>query len=94
MTRLRKHWWVLAALGVPACVLPGTRANAQEGDLIEAASSCDLARVKALIEAKADVNAVSETGDTALCNAAANRHPDMVRLLKAAGAVDRPPATP
>ena len=44
-------------LVVLACVLASTRANAQANDLINAADEGDLPRVKALLAAKADVNA-------------------------------------
>jgi hypothetical protein len=47
---------------VLVCSLAGTRARAQGDDLVTAAGDGDLVRVKALLDAKADVN-----GRTTLC---------------------------
>jgi ankyrin repeat protein len=62
----RKHWLSLGMLVVLACVLAGTRANAQANDLINAADKGNLPRVKASLAAKADVNARFNNGATAL----------------------------
>ena len=64
------------------CSLAGTRARAQGDDLVTAAGDGDLVRVKALLDAKADVN-----GRTTLLFAAQGGRKEIVQLLKAAGAV-------
>jgi ankyrin repeat protein len=81
-----------------ACALVGTRANAQADDLVSAVGKADFARVKALLHAKANVNARDDHGNTPLIwatvagspeMAEARRHATrlkMVRLLLAAGA--------
>ena len=63
----------------------GIQANAQ-GDFINAASKGYLSLVKALLAAKADVNAKDYDGETALIAAAAQGHADVVKLLLDAGA--------
>jgi hypothetical protein len=57
-----------------------------EGDLIDAAYNGDLARVKSLIAAKADVNAKTTGGYTALLIASERGYVEVVKLLKQAGA--------
>jgi ankyrin repeat protein len=57
-----------------------------EGGLLDAAGAGDLARVKSLIAAKADVNAKDEYGLTALILASMGGHLDVVRALLAAKA--------
>jgi ankyrin repeat protein len=49
VTSLRKHSLLLGFLALLACLLAGTRANAQGDDLFTAASKGDLRRVKALL---------------------------------------------
>jgi ankyrin repeat protein len=57
-----------------------------EGNLFDAAGEGDLARVKALIEAKADVNAKDTYRATALKYASSAGHVEVVKLLRKAGA--------
>jgi ankyrin repeat protein len=45
--------------------------------------------VKALLDAKADVNAKTSKGDTALRLASKNGHKEVVQILKGAGAAGR-----
>jgi uncharacterized protein len=86
-TRVRKHPLILGLLVLLACVSAGARANAQGDNLINAADKGDLARVKALLSAKADVNAKRvDGGVTALMAASANGHLEVVRALLAANA--------
>jgi ankyrin repeat protein len=61
-------------------------ANAKDTDLIKAAERGDLQRVKELIGAKADVNATTKDGRTALMAAAFRGHADIVTLLLDKGA--------
>jgi serine/threonine-protein phosphatase 6 regulatory ankyrin repeat subunit B len=89
MTRLRKRSLILGILAVLACVLASARANAQGDDLADAARKGDLPRVKALLAAKADVNAQAVDGTTALMAASKNGHQEAVQLLKSAGAAGR-----
>jgi ankyrin repeat protein len=86
MTRLRTHSLISGILLVLICILAGTRANAQVNDLINAAGKGDLARVKALLDAKADVNAKDTDGGTALTYASQNGHLEVVQALLANGA--------
>ena len=67
-------------------LLAGTRANAQGDDLINAAKNGDLPRVKALLAAKADVNAKSDDGFTALMMASEEGRLDVVQALLAGNA--------
>src|ERR1035441_2173390 len=66
--------------------LPGARASVQGHELFGAAEDGDLPRVKALIEAKADVNAKMNYGATALLVASQEGHLEVVRTLLGAGA--------
>jgi ankyrin repeat protein len=54
--------------------------------LVEAARQGNLAQVRALVEARADVNAATASGTTALMEAAAAGRNDIARLLIDAGA--------
>ena len=59
-----------------------TNIHAESGNLIEAAEQGDLPRVKALLNAKADVNAKkSDDGVTALMLAAQDGHKEVVQGL-------------
>lgn len=62
VTRLRTRPLILGILVVLVCLLTGVQANAQEKDLFGAAQDGDLQRVKALLDAKADVNARNKNG--------------------------------
>ena len=53
---------------------------------MSAATSGRVDVVKVLIEKGADVNAKSSTGDTALIRATRYGHPDVVNILRNAGA--------
>lgn len=57
-----------------------------DNDLIKAAGRGDVQRVKALIDASADVNAKDKKGRTALMEAAFSGHADIVTLLLDKGA--------
>lgn len=61
-------------------------AVAASSDLADAAMQKDLAKVRALLAQKVDVNAPQGDGTSALHWAVYNRHAEMVRLLLAAGA--------
>ncbi len=63
-TSLRTNSLILGILLVLVCIPADTRANAQAYDLINAAGKGDLARVRALLDAKADVNAKDMDGGT------------------------------
>jgi len=65
-----------------------TEACAQESHLFKAATDGDLSRVKALITAKADVNAKNTWGNTALMFALAKGHMEVEKVLIAARATD------
>ena len=80
LASLRKHSLILGILAVFLCV-SGPCANAQEDDLIKAAGRGDLARVKALLDAKADVNAKLEDCTTALIFASQKGYLEVVRAL-------------
>jgi serine/threonine-protein phosphatase 6 regulatory ankyrin repeat subunit B len=58
-----------------------TAANPPADDLISAANKGDLPRVKAFLDAKADVNARQANGSTALMLAALGGHQEVVRAL-------------
>ena len=58
----------------------------QDQDLIDAAENGDVAEVKELIKAGADVNAKTDDGRTALSAAKERGNTNIVKLLKAAGA--------
>jgi len=77
--------WVQVVFLIGCLVLGGLSAPSwgAEGVLLDAA---DLARVKSLIAAKADVNANDEYGLTALILASMGGHVDVVRALLAAKA--------
>jgi uncharacterized protein len=66
---------------VAVCLLVSTRAYAQTASLIDAAADGDLSRVRLLLDSKADVNAKTSNGFTALTMAARNGHADVARLL-------------
>jgi ankyrin repeat protein len=72
---------------VLVCSLAATRARAQGDDLVTAAGDSNLVRAKALLDAKADVNARTGDGRTTLLFAAQGGRKEIVQLLKAAGAV-------
>ena len=55
-------------------------------DLITASMNNDIAEVKRLLKARADVNACDEDGDTALMWAVFKGHKDVVKVLLEAGA--------
>jgi len=55
-------------------------------DLITASMNNDIAEVKRLLKARADVNACDEDGDTALMWAVFKGHKDVVKVLYEAGA--------
>jgi ankyrin repeat protein len=63
------------------------RASAGEPLLADAAEKADWARVRDLLEARADVNASQKDGMTALHWSAFHSKPDVARLLLAAGAL-------
>src|ERR1700694_3359809 len=86
VTRLRTRPLILGILVVLVCLLTGAQANAQEKDLFDAAQAGDLQRVKALLDAKVDVNAKNNNGGRALMFASANGHLDVVQVLLAKGA--------
>jgi ankyrin repeat protein len=79
----------LGILAVLACALASARADAQEADLINAARNGDLPHLKALLDAKADVNAKTTKGVTALGIASQFGNKEVVRLLKSARAARR-----
>ena len=64
-----------------ACALASTGGCAEENDLFRAAEHGDLSRVKALLAAKADVNATQGDLATALLMASENGHLEVVRTL-------------
>jgi ankyrin repeat protein len=66
---------VLVAVGLSAAA----PTNAAQDNLIDASSAGDLSQVKALLAAKADVNAKTAEGRTALMLASQNGHPKPVR---------------
>jgi ankyrin repeat protein len=78
---LHKHSMNLFGFALLACILVCTHANAQVNDLIDAAGKGDLSRVRALLDAKADINAKMNNGVTALILASNNGHADVVRAL-------------
>ena len=73
---------LLIAIGLLA-VAP---TNAAQDDLISASGAGDLSRVKALLAAKADVNAKAANGVTALIYASQNGNLHVVQALVAAKA--------
>ena len=70
----------LAAIAVTVCLL-STGTSAAPNDLIRASEIGNLPRVKELIAAKADVNARTGDGTTALLLASQNGHLEIVRTL-------------
>jgi ankyrin repeat protein len=86
ITRIRNHSLISGILLLLVCILPGAWANAQGNDLINAAGKGDLASVRALLDAKADVNAKDTDGGTALTYASQNGHLEVVQALLAKGA--------
>jgi uncharacterized protein len=80
--------WVHVVFLIGCLVLGGLLAPSwgAEGGLLDAAGAGDLARVKSLIAAKADVNAKDEYGLTALILASMRGRVDVVRALLAAKA--------
>ena len=81
--RLRKRSFLLGILAVLACVLAGSRANAQTQDLIDSAYKGDLPHVQALLAAGADVNGAGDHGWTPLYAACLGNHFDVVQVLLA-----------
>ena len=75
----------VAALTCLVCILAVARSSAQESSLITASYNGDLQRVKALLAAKANVNAKSSDETTALMAACQQGHLEVVRELLAAG---------
>jgi len=69
---------ILAALIVLSCARSGAQAAPPENDLIHAAGWGDLARIKALLAAKADVNATAGNGMTALIAASVGGYEQIV----------------
>src|SRR5258708_2972458 len=59
---------------------------ARATELVDAARSGDIVKVKALLDAYAEVNATDQYGTTALVMASATGHLDVVRALLAAKA--------
>ena len=57
--------------------------------LIQASFAGETAVVKLLLSCEADIEHVNKSGNTALTEAIANGHPDIVSLLLKHGAVDR-----
>ena len=86
MIRLRKHIQVLGILLALVCASTSTWAIAEVSDLFKAAYDGDLYQVKALITAKADVNAKTAEGYTALIVASEKGNQGVVRVLIAAKA--------
>ncbi|HHT9146356.1 MAG TPA: ankyrin repeat domain-containing protein, partial [Candidatus Wunengus sp. YC61] len=80
--------WVRIVFLVGCLSLGGLRASswATEEELFDAVRSGDLARINALIFAKADVNAKDKKGFTALMYASAAGQTEVVRALIAAKA--------
>jgi ankyrin repeat protein len=66
--------------------LAAAPSNSARDNLNDASEAGDLSRVRALLAAKADVNATDPDGTTALFLAAQNGHLEVVRALLAAGA--------
>jgi ankyrin repeat protein len=81
VARLQERLLILGILIAFVCVPPCTWATPQGDDLLRAAGMGDLARVKALLQAGADVNAKGEGGITALMLASLNGRADIVRVL-------------
>jgi hypothetical protein len=71
MIKSRQYTHVLSML-MTLCFSASTWANMHDRDLISAAASGNLSRVKALLVAKADVNAQTDNGTTALIAASEN----------------------
>jgi ankyrin repeat protein len=67
---------------------PGTVCALGETALIDAAGSGDVASVKALIAAGANVNWEYRSGQTVLSTAISSGHADCAAILRAAGASD------
>ena len=86
MIRLQKHIQILSILLALGCASTNTWVNTKESDLIKAANDGDLSRVQALIAAKADVNAKTDKGVTALILASARGNQKVVQALIAAKA--------
>jgi ankyrin repeat protein len=81
MARWRINASVLRILIIFGFLFSYLGAQAQGNEFIIAAAKGDLSRVKALIAAKADVNATVDRGLTALMAASLNGHTDVVRIL-------------
>jgi ankyrin repeat protein len=77
--------WLVVLLTV-ALVWPGGPAQGADSPVAAAAKADDLAGVRKLITARADVNLPGNDGSTALLWAAYNANADMVRALLTAGA--------
>ena len=77
---------ILAALFLGTMATTVQAASDKDQELIDAAGNGDLAKVKELINAGADMNLKATNGWTALRCARDNGHTEIVNLLKAAGA--------
>jgi len=67
------------ALLIATGLLTAVPANSAQQNVIEASAAGNLARVKALLAAKANVNARDAKGGNALIGASENSHLDVVR---------------
>src|SRR5687768_6052964 len=79
-----KH--VLGMLIISICVSANTWAGMDDGELVTAAGKGDLSRVKALLDANANVNVKADGGTTALIAASQNGYEEVVQMLLAAKA--------
>ncbi len=86
MTGKRKHTSIAATAVVLACALAGAPLHAAGSDLLAAADKGDVARVRALLGAGADVNAKTSDGSTTLMGASMDGNLEVVRALVAAKA--------
>jgi ankyrin repeat protein len=83
---MQKHSRISSILIVLLGILAGTQAHAQKDGLLDATNYEDVARVKALIAAKADVNARYINGTTVLALASLRGQMEIVHALIDAGA--------
>ena len=74
-----------------AIALYGSAAHAQATNIFDAARADDVKTVQALLDKKADINQVDESGYTALTLASYNGSPNVVALLLKEGASTRSP---
>jgi ankyrin repeat protein len=85
MTRLKcPARYAATAVLMMACTVANVLAEAADKDFITAAFEGEL--VRALIDAKADVNAKTKDGQTALGLASSRGHAAVAQLLRQAGA--------